>query len=360
MASLGERWSKVWDNIRQAKAKIPARVIIPKEHVENENISELGIELLPDEHYFQVRINEMFLATSRQWWVTYCPMVFAVSEFSYGKETEAVPFVVGPAMMEKYGKKYGEVMVFSDTRVAGLHPYRGGRLNLSVVLCRVKRDDYAMKILQMLESAAGALDFATALGNYLKVANVVMGGVEAIMGLNNTQPLVGYRKEFDPDAHNPLKESYFALIDAPESQVTPDQLWVHDNQLFYGKSKQEAYSHPFRQADYILYSIAQTKSRSDVNMLPIYPLWENVQKEAMVPTDENWKRAKSIMATLYESMVFSPDLIPSQVDELYIKYTTLMKKEHERAVNTAALGPEKGKPSEVELRLRKANQILDM
>jgi hypothetical protein len=37
-----------------------------------------------NEHYFQVRINEMFLAAGRKWFVDYHPMVFVVSQFNYG------------------------------------------------------------------------------------------------------------------------------------------------------------------------------------------------------------------------------------------------------------------------------------
>ena len=79
-----------------------------------------------DQHYFQVRINEMYLKYSRNWFSRYDPMVFVVSEFTYDKKAEAVPFVVGQQMMEKFEKNTPTGMIFSDTRVAGVHPYRGG------------------------------------------------------------------------------------------------------------------------------------------------------------------------------------------------------------------------------------------
>jgi hypothetical protein len=52
-----------------------------------------------------VRINQLFLAASRQWFVQYDPLVFVVSEFTYNTAVTTVPFVVGPSMMETYDQQ---------------------------------------------------------------------------------------------------------------------------------------------------------------------------------------------------------------------------------------------------------------
>lgn len=358
MKSLVERCGDIWENIRKSPAQIPIRVVIPVEHIDK---GEKLIEAFQrNEHYFQIRINEMYLTSSRKWFQEYDPMVLVVSEFIYDKKMEAVPFVVGPTMMKEFEQHVPNGMIFSNTRVAGLHPYRGGRLNLSVVLCSVKRTNYAEKLLQIVESAAGVLDFSTALSNYVKIGKVVLDGIEALLGLglDNTKPLVGYRREFDPDAGDVVQSNYFALINMPESEFNRQELWVRDHQLVSGKSLEEA--KPFRKADYVLYSITQTPERSDEELLSFYPLWERVAQEAMIPKEANWKSAKSNMLSLYQTMMLSPDLTQNQANSLTQKYTTEMKRLYDKAVDIAELGIEKGEASELDKIRKGALNILDM
>jgi hypothetical protein len=360
MKSLVEGWQNIWQKILQSPAHIPSRVAIPPNHVHNAQ-ETLGTAFQPHEHYFQVRVNEMYLTYGRKWFDQYDPMVFVVSEFIYDKEEEAVPFVVGPMMMEKFGngQKMPAGMVFSDTRVAGLHPYRGGRLTLSVVLCRVKRENYARKLLQIIESAASVLDFSTALSTYVKVGSVVLDGVEALLGLGDTDPLIGFRKEFDPDAGEVLEPSYFALIDMSESQLNTDELWVLDRRLAYGKSLAEAQEQPFRKADFVLYSISQTAQRGDVTTLPFYPVWERVVEEATVAKEENWENAKAHMAILYQQMLLSADLTPKQAEELADDYESKMDAMHDRVVRRSRRGEEEpAEPSELDVVRSKAVSIL--
>ncbi len=355
MSSLAERWKNIWGSMSQSRTSVPIRVAIPVEHVDNKEI--LKTPFKPDEQYFIVRINELYLNYSRQWFNLYDPMVFVVSEFTYDGEEETVPFVVGPSMMEKLGQKIPTGMIFSDTQVAGLHPYRGGRLNLSVILLKVKRDDYARKFLSVVESASKALDFSTALGNYVKVGGVVLEGVEAIMGMSNTVPIMGLRKEFNPDAGDKFASSYFALIDTPESTIMPDDLWVRNNQLYYGKDRGEP--RPFRDADYVLYSIIGTQERGDLTKLPFYHDWELVAKEAATPKESNWENAKANMAILYQKICLSPDLTGNHAQLLADEYLSRMQVLHKNAMKISNLGGEKKmESSELDFVRDKAISIL--
>lgn len=358
MKSLVEQWGNIWERISKSPTQLPSRVVIHRDHVdEGEKLGTAAIQ--PPEHYFQVRINEMYLTYSRQWFSKYDPMVFVVSEFIYNKKTETVPYIVGPMMIEKYGKKIPAGMVFSDTRVAGLHPYHGGGLTLSMVLCRVKREDYARKFMQIVENSASVLDFSTALSTYVKVASVVLDGVESMLDLDDIQPLIGLRKQFGQDASDVLESQYFALIDMPESELNTKELWVRERQLVYGKSLEDA--KPFRDADYVLFSIISTQDRSDETILPFYPLWERIVQEATMPDENSWKRAKADMVNFYQTLVLSPDLTPNQADKLNDKYVNEMIQLHEKAVDMSTLGPgEEKEISEVDSKLRQATKILDL
>lgn len=352
--SLIDRFRGMWEMIEGSPARMPGRVALLPDHVLNEG-GPSGTVFAPHEHYFEVRVNEMYLTYARKWLSDYDPMVFVVSEFIYDKKEEAVPFVVGPMLMDKYGQKIPEGMVFSNTRVAGLHPYRGGNFTLSVILFRVRREKYAPKLLQMVESAANVLDFGTALGNYVKIASVIFDGVDALLGLGDTDPLLGHRTTLAADNVRPV---HFALIDLPEESLDVKRLWVKNDRLYSGDKADGAT--PFRAADFVLFSVVQSSKRTDETTLPFYPQWERVVGEATVPKPANWESAKANMLNLYQSLMLSPDLTRNQAFDLARLYKTEMKRIHEQAVEMATLGGAKREESEFDRIRGESLEILRM
>ncbi|MDJ0704349.1 MAG: hypothetical protein QNJ46_13780 [Leptolyngbyaceae cyanobacterium MO_188.B28] len=362
MSLLTQRLHFFWSLVQQAPAQPPTCISIPHQQVNFSNV--LGSTFQGDKHYFQVRVNEMFLASEREWFSQYDPLVFVISEFIYDNKIQVVPFIVGPALLENKGQQAPVGMIFSNTRVAGLHPYKGGRLTLSVILGRVQRGNYARELLKLVESTSSALDFSTALTSYTKIAGVLLDGLESLFGLGGTQTIVGLRKEFDPAAGDKFEPGYFVLIDQPQGTIDTRQLWVRDHQLVYGNSLPTA--QPFRQADYVLYSIIQTSERSDEVSLPFYPLYKQVKDAATKPDPESWKRAKANMLTLYQNLVNSPDLIPSQVRTLVNRYVQEMRELHATAVGLGSLSSDTfdigplNEESAIEVSLSQASKILDL
>jgi len=325
--TLQDRCGGLWEQFKQSPARPFARINIPAAKTDK---PERG-EFQPGQHYFVVRVNEMFLSYERQWFRTYLPMVTVVSEFQYGRDKQAVPFVVGPSILERYGLTLPERgLIISNTRVAGIHPFRGGRLSLAVILYKLNRSDAAKKLLEVVESAATAVDFSTALGGYLKIGNVVLDGIERLFSLSPVQPVIGWRNEFDKEAGDIFRPRYFAIIDAPQQQVPPEDFSVREDRLLYrGKE--------FRDADYVLYSIAQADEREDIQMLPFEELWSKVREDAALPTEDGWKSAKANMVALYQRMTQSPDLTDCQANALADQYVGIMKTLHDRAVRLGNL-----------------------
>jgi hypothetical protein len=325
MKTLWERTGELWNNVRRSEAQLPTRIAIPAVQTDKSK----GDLFKPNQNYFQVRVNEMFLQYGREWFSTYLPMILFISEFSYGRQREVVPFVVGPTMLEENGRALPDQgLLITNTRVAGVHPYRGGRLTMTAVLYRAKQTDYARNLLNVVENAAGLLDFSTSLGVYTKVASVILDGLEALFKVSDTDPVVGWRQEFDPDAGDEVIPGYFALINKPD--VDRAKLWVKDNQLCYGDTLQSA--QPYRAADFLLYSLAQTTERSDVSALPFQELAERVLKDAAEPTEAHWKSAKANMLSLYQTLNSSPDLTEEHARQLADGFMKKMKERHETAV----------------------------
>lgn len=326
--SLLDRCRDLFNRARRSPTRPPICVSIPPDHVQQDR--PLGGVFEPEKHYFQVRVNELFLADGREWYRTYDPLVIVLSEFQYGRSVEAVPTIVGPAVLEKSGVTQLPVgMVFSDTRVAGLHPYRGGRLNISVILCRLARKNHARQLLATLEGAAAAFDFSTSLSTYLKLGRVVVDGIDQLLGLEDSDALAGMRREFDPDAGQPFREGFHAIIHAPEGSIDPDHLWVLNGRLHIAAPGGPA--QPFRAADYVLYSVVGTGARTDLAILPFYEQWERVKAEAAKPGDDAWKSAKANMVALYQHMATSPDLTPAHARALLQQFKGEMQAIHDSA-----------------------------
>jgi hypothetical protein len=331
MKSITELWGSVTERIKSTPRDTPTAFAIPASHVDEYDPAEPPSHFIADEHYFVVQINEMFLESSRKWFTGIDPVVFVVSEFTYNGQTQVVPCLVGPSMIQNAGTKLPQGMLFRNTRVAGIHPYRGGRLTLSVVLCELTVKNYARQILGVLETVGTALDFATAISTYVKVAGVMLDAVDALMESGDARPLAGLREEFD-DGSRSFSPGFFVLVNKPA--VNPKTLWVRRGQLYSGPSAEAAT--PFREADFVLYSLVRPpdNKRNDLSTLPFFPLWQRVQSEAADPRDSSYESARHNIVSLSQSILLSADLVDAQKDVVTDDYIRKLEQYHQRAIAT--------------------------
>lgn len=307
--------------------------------VPNSNVDSQSIVFAPfqaNSDYFQVRINEMFLSSKGGWFAQYVPVVTTISEFCYDGDEHVAPFVVGPAMMERFGKKIAEGTSYYNTRVAGLHPYRGGRISLAVALCKMQVDSPAGKLVSFIESLGEALDFATSMGSLLRISKVLLEGFKMLHA--DSTVLLSLRREFDPAAGDEVAPGFYLL--STDESLKPEQLWVRDGRLLVGKSLAEAL--PYRGSDFVLYSLVKPPSpeRGDLASLAFSKLWQNVQKQAAIPTDDAWTSAKASMVQLYQAILLSPDLTPGQGNKIAKQYREQLVGIRKDAQELAALDTE--------------------
>ncbi len=330
MANLREWWDGVWSDIQHSPTILPTRYPILDDHLDRET----GKRFRRDEHYFDVTLNRMFLEYEREFWTTYAPMVLVVSEFDYNGQDTVVPFVVGPSLLEKYKIEMPSGFLFIDTRVAGLYPFKGGGLKLTVVLYRVKRTDLAKKLLKVIENMATVMDFSQALSSYLKIANILVDTVESLVGSDSdNQPLMGLREEFGPA--NPFKPGYYALFDGKVKVPQQSEQWVRGNDLLVGKDAASAQK--FDGGNFVLYSIGQQTERDDFEKLPFYEQWKVAIAESWTKSPEKWESAKANWASLCQMMSLSPDLITPQSDSLGDQCFDQMKRNHERVTQKSGV-----------------------
>ena len=332
MAKLNDWWSGLWQTLKEQPAILPTTYAIPAERTDKPAAGKFQ----RDTHYFDVTVNRVFLTYDRQFWTTYAPMALVVSEFSYDGDDKVMPFVVGPTLLEGNHIDLPDTrFMLHDTRVAGLHPYKGGGLKLTVILYRVKRTDFAKGLLNVVERLTSVIDPAHALSAHLKVAEVLVDTVSDLVGGDkDNQPLIGFRREF-PSGED-FKPGYFALLDG---HVPLEKLWVRGNDLVYGD--QSATAKKLDTNNYVLYSIGQQTDRDDFDKLaPVGSLWKQVKTEATRTTDDSWNMAKVGMSTLYQAMVVSPDFTEDHAGVLNDDLAGRMVRMHERALGNVNHGDE--------------------
>jgi hypothetical protein len=325
---------RIWGYVKGRSSEIIRSVAIPPERVFDSGSIAQRFE--PRMHYFAVVINEMFLADARQWWNEFDPMVFVVSEFAYDGKRTVVPFVVGPSLIRSNLQSVPKGMAITDTLVAGLHPYTGGKFALTVILAQVRRESYAKRVLQFVESVASAFPCGAALLPHLKVSGAVIDGVDTLFQTDGTKPIAGHRWEYNDGISPWLQPGFFALVDADERDLDIGQLSVVGGRLRDGSGKDAA---AFRKSDYVLYSLRTVDKRNDLEELPFYRLLRNALTSASSTDEGSWERAKAGLVTLYQEMLTSPDLTWTQVQELAERFKEQLMQAH-KAVESFTLGHE--------------------
>jgi hypothetical protein len=330
--SISQKWGNLWNNFLKKQRLVPSCLEIESTHVTE--VPEYSPEpLVSDKHYFMIQINQMYLPFSSKLWMTFDPTVFVTSEFTYDNKKLVVPFVVGPDTIKK-GASATPIpngMLFVNTKVAGLHPYKGGDFSLTVVLCQVSQGSSAKSLLKMIEGAANALDYSTTLNSYLKVAHVVLDGVQGLIGIKDgITPLIGLQRQFHPAVGDKVKQSYFVIVDKPS--LDKNRFWVKNNELYEGDALDKA--QPYVGASFVLYSIRSCIERDDVESdeFPFGAFLERIRREAFSPNVEVFKTATSDLASLYQTMYMSPDLTTNHAKILKETYEKEMNGIHDGSI----------------------------
>jgi hypothetical protein len=348
-----QRW---WDSAKSTEAKTRAQFSIERCHADDE--ASLGLRFEGKRHYFQVIVHEMFLAKARQWFVHYDPMVVAAATYIYDTKVETVPFVAGPSMLKDFGQGTPAGMIFQDTPVSGLNPYQGGAFTLTLVLYKVQRKNNADRLLQMVGGISKSLDPSSTLTAYLKVAGTIVDGVEALLGLEETVPVLGYRVTINPQVEQKMTPDYHVLIDEDNVDETmrPERFRVRKSRLF--ALDEQGAEKAYRDRDFVLFRIAQGVKRTDERTLPFYPLWTAAQDFAARGDDEFWKEAKAHFNTLKRALLNSPDLTTTDSARLRAEYLEELKKLRADSVMESTLAPSQP-VSEAEKELRRMGAELD-
>ena len=276
---------------------------------------EAGAKISREVDYFTITINEMYLTKGREFWSTYDPLVFVSVDFIYGGQKINVPALIGPnALKEKQELPHG--FIINDIRVVGPHPFRGGSVSLSVILYKVRNKDYAKRVLQFAEGVTKAISVPAGIELVTKVGGTLLDAFETLVSMGDSVPVTGHRVEIDGNTTRGFASQYTALLASNNQEG--EKLTVSDSRLLDGRGQ------PYRDNDYVLYSISRNEFRNEESTLPFYSMVDEINKAALSNDAESWSRAKAELITLYQKMLSSPDLTTREADLLFEKYKQTM------------------------------------
>ncbi|NIJ55437.1 hypothetical protein [Dyadobacter arcticus] len=312
-------------NLASSPAELPVFFRIP-----NENI-DIGADLKgqfePNQHYFTVKVNEMFLSERRRWFREIEPMVVCLSSYIYGEQEIDNPFIVGRNLIKNKVQNIPEGMLFSDTRVAGIHPYSGGRVVVSMVLCESLTQNHLSNSLDFIEKVASVFseNIASLVSSYLKIANVVLGAIDTLLDTKSLKPILGFRQEFDRDANDQFAPGYHVIIDKSTKNWNPKHFFVIGNRLYYGSSQNVA--KVFREDEYVMFSLTRSETRSDIRLLPVWQSYQKILNELKVTevSADHKERIKKMLTVLSIEMRQSPDLTQAHAKKLILDFADEVK-----------------------------------
>jgi hypothetical protein len=317
------------EKLRRGEVDSSRCLRIPADRVSKTTSATSGAGVISSgRDYFTVTIDSLRLEADRSWAKTYDPLVLAMTDFRYDGEVRSVPFVVGAPMLKGVSDGVPAGMAYTNTLVSGPHPYYA-RLAVTVILYRVLREDYVRRVLDAVQRTCAAFDPGI-LMPYLKIADAVLDGVEALLGDGRSEAVLGAHVEFDGD----VTPGTFAIV---PSSVADLELWADDGAL---RVHESGSSKALEGTNYVTCTIGEAEP-VDLGTLPWFaPLWARIVQWANIPTDEAKGAAKNYLAALYEEIDQSPDVARERVDELYAAWEKRARDIHELARKRADWGPD--------------------
>jgi len=314
----------LWSEMR--RGNIPLPEVVPIERDRCLPRGSAGSIIRRNQMYFTIWLTEMHLTQNRQWWSEFDPLVVIVVEFNYGNERVAIPKVIGPSLIatKKVGDKPLHGSVLLDTKVTGPHPYRGDDVAISVALYQVERVNHAGVLLSLVESLSAALGGPSDMAAIGKTGEVVLRGIEGLLGLGGTKLLAGARMSLATSIVNPLTSGFTAIVAPPIPPVS--QLCVADRRLRIGANEE---SGPYQSSDFVLIGVGGSEAREDENVLPFFPMKAEALA-AIFEGESGIKRGKATLIAAYQQMLKSPDLTANGAGSLFDGWVKEFEGEKER------------------------------
>lgn len=207
--------------------------------------SSSGEPINNDEHYFVIRMREMFVRNTRVLWRKYYPLLHGFT--TYRNTTEHA--IAGPGQLRELGEAGLDRIVNLNYPLTPPMAYVGGDLALLVGLYSIPGQDAAKALIGFVGSLTALGGVATA--QIPQIADTIKQGIDSVLGLGDTKLQIGVRDTFFTG--NPLRSGFHVGIAAAVKDVPIEHLWVKDGHLIVGEDPVSG--QPYEEYDYFLLGI---------------------------------------------------------------------------------------------------------
>lgn len=270
--TLSELITEIW----QTRNRQLAWGAIPDGHVIGQADSS---PFKVDDDYVIVRLSSMFLKSSRTLWLKLSPLAYAsvISQGLRAKRTDSA--VVGPAQFGDLAQAPADRSIILNQLLSGPFVWRRGDLAIDAGLFAVPRSDAAAALMTAVSQLAGL--GMPGLRQAEQIGSIVKSGVEGIIGLNGTKPVLAIRDVLKDG----MRPGVRAALAAPAENVDFSQLWVRDGVLLEGSSAADL--SPVKGFDYLLVGIEKGGPREDWRGMAALESHEAKFREILLSGDDS-------------------------------------------------------------------------
>ncbi|SDF31540.1 hypothetical protein [Sporomusa acidovorans] len=228
------------------------------------------IEFQEGQHYFRLRLAEMFLKDDRKLFRKVVPVVSSVVSLQFGANAaQQLPNVAGPLALNLNESSLGKGVQLNYS-LTNLVPYRGGTVSIDAALLAYVSKDYFQSFITLANSVSGLLTSGQ-LSAALKVVDSAADALQDLLDSGDKDIRLVYHNEYagtDSLGGVSLTSGYFAVIGADAGTFHAAQLFVKNSQLCCGDDA--ATAQPLTGYDYMLFSVEAALYRDDFRYFAEY------------------------------------------------------------------------------------------
>lgn len=327
MPSLSELLDLIWrtPNRQMAWGRVPTDHLIG---------AKTPTPFESNNDYVIVKLGSMFLRDSRVLWLKLSPLAHSTVTLAGRAVPHSETAVIGPAQFGDLSAAPADRSVILNQRLAGPVVWRSGDLQVAAGLFAVPKDQAAGALLDTVGQLAALA--VPGLKQGLEIARVVKTGVEGLIGLNGTKPVLGVKVTLGDPATAAVgteaAPSVLAAIAAPAEEVNFDSLWVREGRLWEGKSP--AALTIYERHDHLLVTIEKGPARQDWRGLPgLSPheaSFDAVLRTTDLLKDAATARLNTAFGTFDADLIAEEDLTDSDKERIRGEVIAELRKRLER------------------------------
>jgi hypothetical protein len=286
-----------------------------------------GGDVIAEQHYFRIKLAQMFLRRQSQFFVAKYPMTYSSVTATFDGEPREIANVADASRLTLQQNAQGDY-VAKNFMLTPLLPFRGGAVRIAASLHAVNGQNQLTSVVDALGTIADLL-VVPQLSAAIKVAGPVAAGIQGLMAGMNGAAHLTYASSFvgassRGGSRTALRDGYLAVLRAPHGTVATANLCVVNDELRIGADL--ATAQPFTACDFMLIHVEGREDRDDVN--DIRAITDPFNEAILAARRGDAAMANALYGVVVDAVLRSPELtkadrrrVGDQLKQDYDEYT---------------------------------------